>query len=124
MSYMPTKTETNPEFLNSMESSNRVEFTFHQTPIINQPIYNRNSSQIHRDHNDQSNKLALDHEKYFDQHEYQSNFDNFEYQMETNTFPFVPQFEMTRTASDTTIHHFLYNSHDGPSTTRNNSNGE
>lgn len=122
MSYVPTKTDSNPEFLNSIESSNRVEFTFHQTPIINQPICNRNSS--HSDQCDQSKELGLDHEKYFHHHDYQSNFDNFEYQMDTNTFPFASQLEMTTTASDATIHQFLYNSHGGPFTIRNNSNGE
>lgn len=124
MSQVPTKTDSNPEFLNSMESLNRVEFTFYQTPIVNQPTCNRNCSQMHMDHSDQSKELGLDHEKYFYHHEYQSNFDNFEYQMETNTPSFAPQIEMTTTASDTTIHHFLYNSQGGPSTTRNNSNGE
>lgn len=118
MSYVPTKTDSNPEFPNSMKSSNCVEFTFHQTPIIDQPIYNRNSSEMHMDYCDQSKESV----KYFHHHEYQSNFDHFEYQMEANTFPFAPQ--MTTTASDTTIHHFLNNYHGGSSTARNNPNGK
>lgn len=124
MSYVPTKTDSNPEYPNSMKSSNCVEFTFHQTPIIDQSIYNQNGSQMHMDHCDQSKELGLDHEKYFHHHEYQSNYDHFEYQMETNTFPFAPQLEMTTTASDTTIHHFLNNYHGGPSTARKNPNGK
>lgn len=124
MSYVPPKGDSNPEFLNFMESSNRVEFPFHQTQIIHQPIYNRNSSQIHINHSVQTKELGLDHEKYVHQHNYQSNFDNFEYQMETSTFSFVPQLEMTTNVSDTTIRHFLYNSYGDPYTTENNSNGE